>query len=135
MSANLLNNKIGVEQAQNLATVLKEHASLKSLCGNKGDETELDMSGKKMGIDGVIMLAPETVANGALMKFDISANNIKSEGASLVAQALRVRMVAVCTKRNNACRLFPGASFPGTTIGHHKPQSIQQCDRRWPGVP
>ena len=72
VSANLLNNKIGVEQAQNLATIFKEHASLKSLCGNKGDETELDMSGKKMGADGAIMLAPEIVANGALTSLDIS---------------------------------------------------------------
>ena len=56
MSANLLNNKIGVEQAQNLATILKDHATLKSLCGNKGDETELDLSGKNIGSDGAILL-------------------------------------------------------------------------------
>ena len=66
VSANLLNNDIGFEQAQNLAAILKEHATLKSLCGNKGNETELDLSGKKMGVDGAIMLAPEIVANGAL---------------------------------------------------------------------
>ncbi len=66
-SVNILNNNIGAEQAQNFVAILKEHAmTLKSLCGNKGDETELDMSGKKMGADGAIMLAPEIVANGAL---------------------------------------------------------------------
>ena len=55
VSVNLLNNGINAEQAQKFATILKEHATLKSLCGNKGDETELDMSGKKMGADDAIM--------------------------------------------------------------------------------
>ena len=76
VSANLLNNNIGAEQAQKLATILKEHATLKSLCGNKGDETELDMSGKKMGPDGAIMLAPEIVANGTLALLNISNNQL-----------------------------------------------------------
>jgi hypothetical protein len=39
-SANLLMNRIGTEQAQALAKILKEHATLKSLCGNKGNETQ-----------------------------------------------------------------------------------------------
>ena len=72
VSANLLNNGIDAEQAQNLATVLKEHATLKSLCGNTGDETELDMSGKGIGADGAIMLVPEIAVNGALAKFTFS---------------------------------------------------------------
>ena len=73
---NILKNNIGNEQAQNLAAILKEHATLRSLCGNKGDETELDMSGKRMGADGAIMLAPEIVANGALTSLDLSSNRI-----------------------------------------------------------
>ena len=76
MSVNILDNAIGNEQAQNLATVLKEHPALKSLCGNKGDETELDMSGKDMGAAGAIMLAPEMSTNGALTSLNISANSL-----------------------------------------------------------
>ena len=68
MSANLLINDISIQQAQKLTAILKDHATLKSLCGNKGDETELDMSGKYIGAEGAIMLAPEIVANGALAK-------------------------------------------------------------------
>ena len=51
MSVSLLNNGISAEQAQNLAVVLKEHTTLKSLCGNMGNEAELDMSGKGMGTE------------------------------------------------------------------------------------
>jgi hypothetical protein len=58
-SVNLLENSIGIDQAKVLASALQEHPALKSLCGNMGDETELDMSGKEMGVDGAIMLAPE----------------------------------------------------------------------------
>ena len=76
VSVNILKNDIGAEQAQTLAAILKEHATLKSLCGNKGDETELDMSSKMSGAGDAIMLVPEIVANGALTTLNISNNNL-----------------------------------------------------------
>eukprot|EP00935_MAST-01C_sp_MAST-1C-sp1_P000641 g641.t1 len=94
VSANLLNNDIGIEQARNLATVLKEHATLKSLCGNKGDEEELKMSGKGMGADGAIMLAPEIVANGALEKLLMGANGFKgAEAGKALGDAIATNTV------------------------------------------
>ena len=72
VSVNILNNNINKEQALNLVAVLKEHPTLKSLCGNKGDETNLDMSGKNMGTEDAIMLVPEIVANRAMTKFTFS---------------------------------------------------------------
>jgi hypothetical protein len=75
-SANLLKNDIGVEQAGALVIILKEHPTLKSLCGNKGDETELDMSGKMKGAEDAVMLAAEFVDNGALTSLNLSSNDI-----------------------------------------------------------
>ncbi len=66
LSVNLLKNSIGVEQARALVIILKEHSTLKSLCGNSGDETMLDMRGKMNGADDAIMLAAEIVDNGAM---------------------------------------------------------------------
>jgi hypothetical protein len=73
---NLLNNEIGVDQAKALASILKEHPTLKSLCGNSGEETELDMSGKGMDAGDVIMLAAEIVDNGALSVLNLASNNL-----------------------------------------------------------
>jgi hypothetical protein len=73
-SVNLLENDIGTEHAEVLASILKEHPALKSLCGNKGDETELDVSGKAMGADGAVMLAAEIVGNRAMSKFTFSGD-------------------------------------------------------------
>jgi hypothetical protein len=75
-SVNLLENNIGPDQAKDLASILKEHPTLKSLCGNRGDETELSMSGKKMGADGAIMLVAEITGNEALTSLDLSGNRI-----------------------------------------------------------
>jgi hypothetical protein len=75
-SVNLLKNDITVEQAEDLVSILKEHPALKSLCGNKGDETELDMSGKMSGAGDAIMLAAEIVDNGALTSLNISDNKL-----------------------------------------------------------
>jgi Ran GTPase-activating protein (RanGAP) involved in mRNA processing and transport len=91
-SVNVLFNDIGTEQAQALANVLKEHATLKSLCGNKGNETELDMSGKplkRLGAEGVIMLAPEIFDNGALSVLSLKKNSLCTKDAGkALAQAL-----------------------------------------------
>jgi hypothetical protein len=73
---NLLKNGIGVEQARALVIILKDHSTLKSLCGKNGDETELDMSGKMEGAEDAIMLAAEIVDNWALFSLDMSNNNI-----------------------------------------------------------
>jgi hypothetical protein len=69
-------NSIGIEQAQHLATLLKEHPTLKSLCGNTGDETELDMSGKKMGASDVTMLIPEIIGNMSLLRLSLADNSL-----------------------------------------------------------
>jgi hypothetical protein len=73
---NLLKNKIGTDQARVLVRILKGHSTLKSLCGNKGDETALDMSGKINGADDAIMLAAEIVDDRVLTQLDVSSNGL-----------------------------------------------------------
>ena len=91
VSANILYNDIGVEQAKALVNILKEHPTLKSLCGNRGNEPELNMACKciwRMGADGAIMLAPEIVANGALTSLNVSNNHIGYGGDMSGVKAL-----------------------------------------------
>jgi hypothetical protein len=73
-SVNLLNNGVGINQAQALASILKDQPTLKSLCGNKGNEVELDMSGKMNGAAGAIMLVPEIIDNGGLSSLNLASN-------------------------------------------------------------
>jgi hypothetical protein len=89
-SVNLLQNGIAIDQAKALASILKEHPTLKSLCGNEGNETELDMSGKEMDTGAAIMLAAEIVGNQALSYLDISnqVGGIGTEGVKHLAEAL-----------------------------------------------
>jgi hypothetical protein len=54
---------------------------LMTLCGLRGEETELDLSGKKLGPGCAILLAPEMEANGALYQLDISNNQIGGRSA------------------------------------------------------
>jgi hypothetical protein len=76
LSVNLLKNGIDVDQANDFVGILKDHPTLKSLCGNNGKETELDMRGKMNGAGDAIMLIAEVVNNGALTSLDVSHNNI-----------------------------------------------------------
>jgi Ran GTPase-activating protein (RanGAP) involved in mRNA processing and transport len=92
-SVNLLKNRIGVDQAEALASILKEHSTLKSLCGNKGDETQLDMSGKRMDAGDAIMLVPEIVDNGALLVLSLKSNNLRADGGKALAEGLKSNQV------------------------------------------
>lgn len=93
-SVNILDNRIGTDQARIFASTLEEHPTLKSLCGNNGDETELDMSGDNtsfinMRAEGVIMLAPEIMANKALTKLRMDKNSIYgAEAGKALSDAL-----------------------------------------------
>jgi hypothetical protein len=78
-SVNLLLNDIGIDQAKDLVDILKEHPTLKTLCGNKGNETELNMSGKMRGAGDAIMLVPDIIDNGVLTELDMSNNNIGAD--------------------------------------------------------
>jgi hypothetical protein len=74
-SVNLLGNNIGTAtSAEALVSMLQEHPTLKSLCGNKGNETELDMSEKMRGAADAIMLVAEIVDNGAMTSLNLASN-------------------------------------------------------------
>jgi hypothetical protein len=94
-SANLLENGIPMEQAKALASILKEHPTLKSLCGNSGEEMEVDMSGKMNGAEDATMLAAEIIGNGALMSLNLSSNDLEAEGTKIVAEAIKVTTCAI----------------------------------------
>jgi hypothetical protein len=68
--------------------MLKGHPTLKSLCGNKGDETKLDMSGKMNGAGDAIMLVAEIVDNGAITSLSLASNGLGVEGAKIIAAVL-----------------------------------------------
>jgi hypothetical protein len=80
-----------MEQAKALASILKEHLTLKSLCGNSGEEMELDMSGKRIGADGAIMLAPEIAGNGAISSINLLKNHIPVEQAQELVQIMQAK--------------------------------------------
>jgi hypothetical protein len=88
LSVNLLKNDIGVAQAEDLVSILKEHPTLKSLCGNKGNETKLDMSAKMRGATDAMMLVPEIIDNGAMTSLNLASNKLSAKGAKIIAACL-----------------------------------------------
>jgi hypothetical protein len=93
-SVNLLLNDIRIDQAKDLVIILKDHPTLKTLCGIKGDETELDMSGKMCGAGDAIMLVPDIINNRAMTSLNLASNRIGSDGARHVADAIKVSISA-----------------------------------------
>jgi hypothetical protein len=77
-SANLLGNSIGVEQAHALLKSKEAKRGLKTLCGFTMDETELDLSGKRLCAGCALLLASEIPDMGSLASLNISNNEIVS---------------------------------------------------------
>jgi hypothetical protein len=87
-SVNLLLNDIGIDQAKGLVDILKAHPTLKTLCGNTGNETELNMSGKMRGAGDAIMLVPDIIDNGALTSINVEKNIIPAAQKREIFQAI-----------------------------------------------
>jgi hypothetical protein len=93
-SANLLGNHIGIDQAKALATILKEHSTLKSLCGIADDATEADLSCLGMDADDAIVLASELPDKGALSSLSLKNNRLATkEAGRALATALAANSV------------------------------------------
>lgn len=107
-TVNMLNNRLSNTQATLLATVLKDHATLKSLCGNKGDETVLNMSGKQLGVDGAMMLAPELADNRALVSANVLYNDIGGTQAHAMVRILQEHptLKSLCGNMGNETELY-----------------------------
>jgi Ran GTPase-activating protein (RanGAP) involved in mRNA processing and transport len=96
-SLNILRNSIGEEQARALIKI-KHEKKMITLCGLKGDETELNLRGKlnDRAADGswqiadAMMLAEEIKDMGSLSSLDISGNELNngSRGMQELAPAL-----------------------------------------------
>jgi Ran GTPase-activating protein (RanGAP) involved in mRNA processing and transport len=114
-SVNLLKNRIGSDQAAALATILKEHATLKSLCGNTGDETELDMNGKDMDAGDVTMLAAEVVGNRAVSSVNLLKNKIGSDQAEALISMLKEHptLKSLCGNRGDETELDMNGKMDG----------------------
>ena len=73
---NILSNDIGTEQANELIKIMESHSNLKTLCGFRGNETELDLSNKNLGAGCVVLVASEIKNIGALETVNLNNNNI-----------------------------------------------------------
>ena len=83
-SLNLANNNL---LAKAIVDGWKASKSLKSICG--AISAELDLSGQQLGECGDIpVVCAELKNNRALVKFDVSQNNLAKEGTKALAEAL-----------------------------------------------
>jgi Ran GTPase-activating protein (RanGAP) involved in mRNA processing and transport len=95
LSVNILMNNIGTDEAEALASILEGHPTLKTLCGLKGNEIELNMSNKMKGAADAIMLAAEIINTDSdyywqLTSLNLSSNDLFAEGAQIIAEAIKV---------------------------------------------
>jgi hypothetical protein len=96
--ANVLGNSFGKETLSKLQEIMCSKPNLISLCGIADDATEADLSGLNMDADDAIILASELPDKGALLRLDMSDNeinfNISGEAAAVPGKALADALAA-----------------------------------------
>lgn len=121
VSVNLLYNRIGVDQACQLATTLEKHPTLTSLCGNMGDETDLDMSGGSIDLrmkgGDVIMLAPEIVANRSITRLNLSDNDLSDTRAGKALGNMLAANAVLQELDLSGCSMYNAESVHAFVVG------------------
>ena len=75
---NLLGNHIGVERANKLVKLMESHRNLETLCGFRGNETELDLRGRyeSLGTGCGVLVANEVRKIAGLTRLNVSAQSL-----------------------------------------------------------
>merc|ERR1719324_1905515 len=82
-----------MDAAAELAAVLQQHKTLKTLCGLKLDQTEADFSSKSLQPSDGMLLAADLKVNAVLTSLNLRNNRIGAEGCAALAEALKVNAV------------------------------------------
>jgi hypothetical protein len=89
-SVNLLKNDIPVEQAQELVKRMQSKEKLVTLCGLSGNEVTLDFSNRRLGPGDAVLIANDISDMRALLLLNLSSNCLKTAGAKIIADAIKV---------------------------------------------
>jgi hypothetical protein len=118
-----MGNGIGKEQLDKLQEIMRSKPNLVSLCGIADDATVADLSGLGMDADDAIILASELPDKGAMTSLNLASNELRAEGAKIVAEAIKVTMctpVIILTPFSwpsdfsiNCCCLLLSAGYGG----------------------
>jgi hypothetical protein len=120
--ANLMGNGIGKEQLAKLQEIMRSKPNLVSLCGIADDATEADLSGLRMDADDAIVLASELPDKGAMTSLNLASNELKAEGAKIVADAIKVTSVHL---RSFWCHFHVHLTSQSTAVVCYCPQDMR----------
>ncbi|KAK3282617.1 hypothetical protein CYMTET_9653 [Cymbomonas tetramitiformis] len=133
---DICDNGITGEAARQLAEVVLAHPSIKvfnkmQMQDLKDDKvTELDLSMKKIGVPGALVLGRLLVSNGSLNALHLGGNRIGSEGAKALAVALTPNAEGVFNTSLNTLTITDEVELP---IGALRRNEITELDLRGSG--
>ena len=90
-SVSLLANQFDDETVAMLLKLKEEKPTLTTLCGLKPDQTEVELSLKKLGPQDAKLLAPEISVMPSLTKLDIQYIELGEEGEAVLRKAVEGR--------------------------------------------
>jgi hypothetical protein len=90
-SANLLGNKIPVEQAHELVAVMQSKEKLTTLCGFSREEAMLDVSNQGLGPGDAVLITNDISDMRALSSANLLGNSIPVEQAQELVKIMRAK--------------------------------------------
>jgi hypothetical protein len=91
-------NGIPEKEMREIMAIAMRMDSMKILCEIPFKDktlTELDVSGKDLGMEGALVVAEYLDGNGALTSLNLSSNSLHAKDAKIVAEAIKVTSYAI----------------------------------------
>jgi hypothetical protein len=89
-------NVIPEKEMREIVAIAMRMEGMKILCEIPFKDktlTEVDVSGKNLGLEGALVISDYLDGNGALLKFDISKNSLCAAGAKAILEGLKGNQV------------------------------------------
>jgi hypothetical protein len=107
-------NSIPEKEMKEIITIAMRKDSMKILCEVPIKDktlTELDISGKNLGMEGALVVAGYLDGNGALTSLDISENSLYAEGTKLLAEAAKSNQIMTALNFSSNGMTYDGSNY------------------------
>jgi hypothetical protein len=136
-NVNLLRNKLQKKGAKAVAAAFLNHRALETLCGIKQGQQELDLSGLKLNIGDVIIVAADLKKNKSIRAIDLSNNPLATSavGEELSGALASNRTLKQLNLSGIKCRGDVTNFAQALCVGLQSNQSILSLDMRCNDIP
>jgi Ran GTPase-activating protein (RanGAP) involved in mRNA processing and transport len=126
-SLNLLGNNFPLERVPELIRTMESHTTLTTLCGIKGDETELDFFKKRLGDGCAALLSNELKDHRTLTSLHVGCNGISEDKMQAIIDTDRLHVLCAVPVKDLRDNAVTELDLAGRSLGVEGALVLSNC--------